>query len=709
MSEVSMEVDEPCAGEEVWRESVQFIADTLPSCVPCPTDPGKRAVAALAARIARASLKINDLRPPREELAQLVALFGLSSPHFTSVIEESSLPCIVVIPGEGLGIVRERLPSGAYLLSTRGGVSQRSSFTRNSQFLTFEIPESPNSAASPTAAREVLYRFFFARKAWIVQLFLASTLASFLLLATSFYSMQVYDRVVANGGIPTLVVLTIGVLLAIGVEFLLKLTRMSISHAALKRIEIEMASHVFQVTLDIRLDAFPPTLGGLAAQLRGFEAIKAFLAARTLFLVCDLPFSLFFLGVIYLLGGTPIVLVPTVSLALALASGFLFNRRIHRHAAQERTASRNRQGQLIEALRNIELVKAYRAGWRMQGSWNALTKKEVFAGSQARASGEVAAAIGATIQQASYVGLVASGAYLAVTDATMTTGSIVACSILSGRIFAPIAKIPSLLVQWGHAKEALERLEKIFACQRDHGQILRPLRISASAGSLELRDIVFAYGPHSPEISLTHLSIAAGEKVAILGRVGAGKSTVLKMIAGLIKPRSGQVLVDGLDIFSITPDRRAELIGYLGQNPGLIQGTVRENLLMGHAHIDDDALIAACKQTGLMEILMMRHQGFESPIHENGSGFSGGQRQLIALTRLLLVKPRVWLLDEPTAALDGLGEGRVLATLRQAIAEEDTLVLVTPKVPPLDLVDRVIVINGSSILFDGPKERVLAS
>ncbi len=243
----------------------------------------------------------------------------------------------------------------------------------------------------------------------------------------------------------------------------------------------------------------------------------------------------------------------------------------------------------------------------------------------------------------------------------------------------------------------------------DHGQIIRPLRISASAGSLELRDIVFAYGPHSPEISLTHLSIAAGEKVAILGRVGAGKSTVLKMIAGLIKPRSGQVLVDGLDIFSITPDRRAELIGYLGQNPGLIQGTVRENLLMGHAHIDDDALIAACKQTGLMEILMMRHQGFESPIHENGSGFSGGQRQLIALTRLLLVKPRVWLLDEPTAALDGLGEGRVLATLRQAIAEEDTLVLVTPKVPPLDLVDRVIVIDGSSILFDGSKERVLAS
>ncbi len=696
MSETSVD---QAALEGGWEKCFMWLAWVLPSCVSCPADPGRRVVAKLAARAeTRASL-------PRDELIELVRLFGLEPGEFKVGIETSSLPCIALLPSKGLGVVREHLESGVYLVETVEGLLRQPSFAAGTLFLSFESPEHPDSAP-PVTAKRVLYGIFFARKAWIVQLFIASALASFLLLSISFYTMQVYDRVVANGGIPTLIVLTVGVLFAIVVEYLLKLARMTISHAALSRIEIEMSTRVFGVMLGIRLEAFPALLGALSAQLRGFESVKAYLAARTTFFFCELPFCLFFLGVIYFVGGPLIMLVPTIGLCLALAAGLLFKRRIHRHARREQVSARTRQGHLIETLNNIELIKAHGAEWRMQGGWNALSRKTVYEGSKARAASEAAASLSGSIHQLGYISLVGLGAYFAVNNAAMTIGTIVACSILSGRVYAPIGKLPSLLVQWGHAAEALEALEKLFARYRSSGSP-RPLLVSRLAGSVALRDIAFAYEPKSPGIRLARLDIAAGEKVAILGRVGAGKSTLLKMIAGLIKPSEGQILIDGLDVFSLAPQRRAELIGYLGQTPSLIEGTLRENLLMGNAGLGDDELLQACKLSGLAPILATREQGLETAIHEGGKQFSGGETQLIALTRLFLNQPRVWLLDEPTTACDAPGERHVLAALKTAIGEKDTLVLVTHRVPPLDLVERIVVIDGRDILADGPKAQVL--
>jgi len=688
-----------------------WLARTLPSCVVCPVDPGRQVVADLAthaaAVVAQAPQgpwpcdRLNDL------LRELVVRFGLERVAFVANLTASCLPCVVVLPGQGIGIVRERRDDGTYVLETVAGVLRVSGFAAGTQFLTFEVAACHKDTAK-ASARAVLTGIFFVRKGWIVQLFIASTLASFLLLGTSFYSMQVYDRVVANGGFPTLIVLTIGVLFALLVEFVLKLVRMSITHAALDRIEIEMATRVFQVMLGIRLDRFPTLLGAFSAQLRGFEAIKVYLAARTTFFVCELPFCVFFLVMIYALGGPVIATVPAVSLCLALASGLVFKTRIHAHARQEQGLSRSRQGHLIETLKNIELIKAHAAEWRMQGTWNQLTGQTVREGSQARSASEIAAALGSSLQQVSYVCLVAVGAWLATTQAEMTTGSIVACSILSGRIFAPIARLPSLLVQWGYAEEARTTLDKIFARQSE-SQTHRPLLVSAFAGACELRDITFAYKAKSPKVCVDHLKICSGEKVAVLGRVGSGKSTLLKMLAGLLCPESGQVLIDGLDVFSIAAERRADLIGYLPQTPGLIQGTVRENLLMGKTGISDDALIAACQATGLAEVLAQREQGLETPIHEGGQQFSGGETQLVALTRLLLVAPRLWLLDEPTASCDSPGEQQILSALRSRIGVNDTLVLVSHNIPPLDLVDRVVVFDGNTIIADGPKAQVLGA
>ena len=693
---VNLSIESNDNGQGLIFRDIVWLARTLPCGVLCSVDPGYRAVEALGHRAQTGELT------PREAAIALLEMLGLKSAKVGD--EPADLPCLALLPDESLAIVRARTAEGFWLIDRPEAAERRATLPKGSVFIGFEQSSAPEK---PETAREVLWGIFSARKGWILQLFIAWTLASILLLGTSFYSMQVYDRVVGNGGIPTLVVLTIGVALAIMIEFLLKLVRHAISHGRLDRIEVDMASAVFARVLGTRLDALPPRLGGLAAQMRGYEVVKNFWTTAVNFWVCEFPFALFFLSFIYLLGGVVIALVPTAALGLALCSGFLFMRRISSSTKRERKVSQTRQGHLVEVLRSMELIKASAASWRVQGRWDALTREGIDEGAKTRSASETAAAIGALIQQISYVGLVATGACLAVARQEMTTGSIVACSILSGRIFAPIARLPALLVQWGHAREALETLGKLFACPGNHGDVGRPVLISDLEGRLDLRDIDFTYGPRSPRFQLESLSIAPGEKVAILGRIGTGKSTLLKMMAGLIRPGSGRVLVDGVDVFSIMSERRAELLGYLPQTPGLLQGTVRENLLMGRLAIDDDALVAACARTGLAKVLATRPEGLETPISEGGAGFSGGQTQLIALTRLLLVEPRVWLLDEPTASLDREGEREALLALRKAIKADDTLVLVTHKLPPLEMVERVVVIDGTRIVADGPRDRMV--
>jgi ATP-binding cassette subfamily C protein LapB len=312
----------------------------------------------------------------------------------------------------------------------------------------------------------------------------------------------------------------------------------------------------------------------------------------------------------------------------------------------------------------------------------------------------------ATIQQVSYAGLVIAGA-LVVMQGHMTMGALIASSILSGRILAPIMAIPGLLVQHAHAQAALEGLEKLYHLKTDHHGVNTPLVPSTLKGHFALEDVKFAYADNPPAVVVPKLEIQAGERIAVLGPIGAGKSTLLRLLSGLYHPQAGRVLLDHLDLAHISRQVVSQHVGYLQQDHRLFQGTLRENLLIGMTDPGDEALMDAMKQTGMDKFVASHPKGLDRVISEGGKGLSGGQKQLVAFTRLVLCNPNVLLLDEPTATMDDEQERRCLAVLAQQAQMGKGMVIVTHKPSVLPLVTRLIVMVGHSIVLDGPRDEVL--
>ena len=562
--------------------------------------------------------------------------------------------------------------------------------------------------SSATSAITLFKATLSARKGIFGQASLASLLINVLALGAALYSMQVYDRVIPTQGVATLIVLTGGVLIATLLELIVKLARARVLEVAIKGMDLELSHAIFLRLLGIRLDQFPTSVGTLSAQLRSYETIRNFASTATLFFVVDAPFALLFLAVIALLAGPALAAIPAVFFVLAIGLGLFYRSRIARHAQTGNVASNKKLGLLVETVESAESLKSAGGGAQQLQRWDQLNDQSIADEIAIRSYSEQASYLAAFMQQASYIALIAAGAWIAATSTSLTMGGLIACSILSGRVLGPVAALPGLIVQWAHAKAALESLEKVFALQRDNHEVDRPLRPEKIQGQFEVAALRFTYPGRPETLSLERLNIRAGEKVALLGPIGAGKSTLLKLLAGLYAPAQGRVLLDGLDIQQIQREHLSVHLGYLPQEVKLLSGSLRENLQVGLVGVGESALLQACRNTGLSGLIASHPKGLDLEITEGGRGVSGGQKQLIALTRLLLAQPSVWLLDEPTAAMDEQTELRSLAALRGAIAPEHTLVLVTHKLTLLGLVDRLILLapNGS-VMMDGARDAVL--
>lgn len=641
----------------------------------------------------------------RQALLALFELMCLNVPEWREAPLRDELPMVALIPGVGCRIIYARTPDGHWLMESATGSQELYQLPVGGGYAAIVGPMAPRKDAFTALAmfREALG----ARIGIFVQAAVASLLANLLALAASLYSMQVYDRVIPTQGVATLVVLTLGVLIAAVLELVVKMARSIILERSVKGMDLELSHKIFLRLLGIRMDQFPASVGTLSAQLRSYETIRGFASSATLYLAVDAPFALLFLGVIWLLAGVQVAAVPAVFLLAALAIGLFYRRRIARHAETANFAANRKLGLLVETVESAEFVKAAGAGWQQLARWDALNRQSVDDDIKIRHYSEQANYFAAFMQQVSYIMLVAAGAWIASTSTDLTMGGLIACSILSGRVLGPVGALPGLIVQWAHARAALDSLEKVFSLQRDNHEVVRPLVPERIQGNYQVADLRFTYPGRPETLALGRLHIRAGEKVAILGHVGAGKSTLLKLLAGLYRPAEGRVLLDGLDMQQIARGHLSERIGYCPQDVKLLAGTLRDNLLAGLSGIEDSKILHACQITGLSALIAAHPKGFDLDIAEGGGGVSGGQKQLIALTRLLLASPDVWLLDEPTAAMDEQTEQRGLAALRQAIAPEQTLVLVTHKPVLLGLVDRLVILAPSGIVMDGPRDAVL--
>lgn len=542
-------------------------------------------------------------------------------------------------------------------------------------------------------------------KSRLKEVIVGGILINVVALATSLYSMQVYDRVVPTGAQQTLLALTLGVFIAIGFELAVKFFRSFINERMGDHIDRHLAKVIYSRFLGVRLDQLPPSVGSLAAQLKGYETIRNFLVTIPTQLLVDLPFIFVFTAVLAFIGGN-LAYIPFTFAVVSVILGIVFRRKIERLTREATEANNLKTGLLVETVEGAETIKAGQGGWRMLSRWLNTTDEARVYDLDMRNVSEHSQFIIGSLHQVSYILIIASGALL-VSAGELSMGGLIACSILSGRILNPSSKIPNMLVQWGHVKAALQGLERMWALEDDHHGIEQPIVVENIDGHYAFTDVMVNYDERTA-LNIKQLNIKAGEKIGIIGPVGAGKSTLLKLLSGLFKPTSGKVTLDGMDLSHISKPVIAEKIGYIQQEGRLFSGTLRENLILGLVDPGDEVILQAAEMTGLQQALISKHpMGLQCPIAEGGTGLSGGQKQLVNLTKVFLRQPRVWLLDEPTASIDRTFELKVTHALKHNIKAQDTLVLITHKPEMLSLVDRVIVVVDHKIMLDGPKEPVL--
>lgn len=558
-------------------------------------------------------------------------------------------------------------------------------------------------------AKEMFINVALKQKRFIIFAMIATISINFLALGTSLYSMQVYDRVVPTGGISTLIALTIGVLLAIFLETILKIAKSSILDTSSKNMDKEYSHLIFNRFLDVRCDALPKSIGTLSSKVQSYSFVRAYISTFSLYLLVDLPFSLIFLGVILLLGGFKIAIIVVIFFMISLVAGLLFKRKIENLTKTSSMASNQKLGILVESIENAEKIKANGAKTSVLQKWNAINDESIEDEMKIKFLTEMVSYISAFFQQICYVGLVAIGAYLITQDNKLTMGSLIAITILSSRVLTPVSMLPNILTQWGRAMVSIKDLDELFLKATDNEKTQKPLYPHINEANLLCSNIKFGYTQESLNLTINNLEIKEGEKVAILGVIGSGKSTLLKILAGIYAPNEGRITLDGIDSSKIARDFLSKQIGYLAQTPTLVSGTLRDNFSYGIEEAKDEDIIEASKKSSILGLINSLPSGLDTIVPEGGESVSGGQKQLIAITRLLLQNPKIWLLDEPTANVDDGTERFLLNTLKNNLSDNQTLVVVTHKPAVLELVDRIIVLSSNGIAMDGEKQKVISA
>lgn len=533
----------------------------------------------------------------------------------------------------------------------------------------------------------------------------AALLINVFALAYPIFSMNVYDRVVPNHATETLWVLAIGIVLVLGSDLFIKLLRSHFIDEASARIDVQISATLMERVLGMRLENRPASVGSFAANLRGFEQVRDFIASGTVTALIDLPFALLFLGVIAWI--SPWLVIPVVLIFLMIVvAGYVLQHRLHELSQQTYQASAQRNATLVESLTGIETIKAQAAESLIQNRWEHANR--FLAGLNVRMRGLSSSAMytTATLTQMVSVSIVVIGVYL-ITDRQLTMGGLIAASMLAGRALAPAGQIVGLLMQYQGARTALESLEKIMAqpVERPEGSAFVQRR--EFKGEIEFRHVSFAYpGRQEPAIDDISFKVAPGERVALIGKVGSGKTTLQKLIMGLYQPTGGAVLLDGIDLRQLDPADVRRNTAHVSQDVNLFFGTLRENITFGMPHAMDDAIVAAAETAGLTEFVQRHPQGFDLPVGERGELLSGGQRQSVGIARAVLHNAPILLLDEPTSAMDFSTEAQVTQRM-QAFCQGKTVVLVTHRTSMLAFVDRVIVIDQGKVVADGPRDRIM--
>lgn len=633
----------------------------------------------------------------------LIKEFNIEISSWKKTINYHKLPLLVIIPEKGIRIILEKMPDGTFKSEGKDGIEYFEDIPKGSKFLELKKIKENNLK---TTASKMFLKIALDQKRYIIYALIASLSISIFALVISLYSMQVYDRVIPTGGINTLITLSVGALIAIFIEFCLKIAKSTVLDNANKDMDMKYSHKIFDKFLKIRCDALPKSIGQLTGQLQSYASVRGFITMFISFIIIDFPFALFFLAIIALIS-QELALIMLLFLFLTIISGFIYGNRTDALIKSSTLSSYKKLGLLVETVENAESIKSTNSGWKFQNKWNSLTNDGIDDEYKIKHFNEISSYITFLIQQINYMFLIAMGAYIISSSDKLTMGSLIAISILSSRVLNPFASIPSIVMSWSRAKMSIDDLNNIFKLPSDNEGMEKPLNPIMLNVDLVCNDIQFAYSKDSAVLKTKKLRITQGEKIGILGVIGSGKSTLLKVLAGLYKPQDGMISLNGIDLHQISREKISQTIGYLPQHVKLFSGTLRDNLILGMIGIKDETIIEASKLSGLINLINSSPQGLDTLVPEGGDSVSSGQRQLIGLTRLIILNPDIWLLDEPTANIDETTERMFLNFLNSYLINK-TLVIISHKQSSFSIVNRLIVMSQNEIYLDGSKNDVIA-
>ncbi|MDH5911278.1 type I secretion system permease/ATPase [Vibrio splendidus] len=535
---------------------------------------------------------------------------------------------------------------------------------------------------------------------------IASILINIFAIAAPMFTRLVYDKVVPNLAFETLWVLASGIFVVFLFDLLLKLMRSYFIDVAGKKSDILISSKLFSKVLGIRMEAKPASVGAFAKNLQEFESIREFFTSATIGSLIDLPFALMFLALIWLMAGN-LVFVPVVGVVILIIYALLIQGPLRRTIEEGSRLASQKYANLIESLAGLETVKLFSAQSQFQFRWEEAVAHMANWNIKSRRITDSIQNTAGFVQQSTNVGMIIFGVYL-IAEGELTMGGLIAATMLSGRAIGPLVQLSLLSTRYNQAKSSMTLIEQVMSMPDEQEEGKRYIHRPIIQGHIALDKVTFHY-PDSPVASIRDLTlnIRPGEKVAIIGRIGSGKTTLERLIMGLYKPTEGHVRIDDTDMEQLHHVDVRRNIGCVPQDSNLFYGSVRDNITLGRPLVDDRDVMDAANRAGVTAFTQQDPAGLERQVGEGGALLSGGQRQSIAIARAFLGRPPVLLMDEPTSAMDNRSEMHIKHQLNQLLPSE-TLILITHKTSMLDIVDRVIVMERGSIIADGPKAQVLS-
>ncbi|MFN3736936.1 type I secretion system permease/ATPase [Hydrogenophaga sp.] len=565
--------------------------------------------------------------------------------------------------------------------------------------------------AADTELPPVVDRYGWLRRAVLAQwptlawVALSSLVANGLVILSSFYSMQVYDRVVPNNAYETLWALSVGVTLIYVFDTVMRILRAYMLDVAGKRVDFAISSRLFEQVLGLKMAQRPASAGVFANHLNDFESIRDFFTSLTLTVVIDFPFVLLYLAAIAFMAGS-LVWVPLLLMPVMLGIAIALQGPVDRAVRTSMQASAQKHGMVIEVLAGIEALKLSAAEGVFQGAWERAVRQIADASMRSKLLSSAGLSVVNFMQSMAGVAVLIAGVY-AIGAGQLTMGGLIAASMLVSRALAPIGQLASLLSRWKQTRQSMDTVARIFERPVERPADKTFLVRERLDGAIEFQGVGFQYpGAPGPALVDVSLRIQPGERVAVIGRSGSGKSTLMKLISGLYEPSQGSVLVGGVDTRQLDPHQLRRAMGCVPQDPFLFNGSVRDNIAYGDDAVGDARLVQAATEAGVDEFVRTHPKGYDLPVGERGALLSGGQRQAVALARALVGQRAMLLMDEPSSSLDHVAEQFLRRRLLQRRPGE-TLLIITHRLPMLELVDRVIVLHEGRVQLDGPRQAVL--